>query len=311
MLFKEKIFLANCDSVRRLDYYELWKRIRIGLVFADGIILSPNALIDNENIFNALNDNQLVKYLKEEGLGKLLVRGKDVYLGQTLMEYFNNLPGNYIFSSIDGTPAKRALSQDQLNNLVERINYVDNFLLDISAQRERVELTPHSLSMQLVDRIAGVDFLDLQVKNNLQESFKKVVSRSDAYKIIQSPNLIDFSERLRVELVDPSYNLLFVKPGETFAQDKIKILDRIPNKILDVAVTIKSLREEIELLSFIWDSVVFIRSAGAEDLLRVVTKKAIDYIEDRFLNNGFEMLSRKNWFGLYPKLARKMGIEFK
>jgi len=88
-------------------------------------------------------------------------------------------------------------------------------------------------------------------------------------------------------------------------------LDRIPNKILDVAVTIKSLREEIELLSFIWESVVFIRSAGAEDLLRVVTKKAIDYIEDRFLNNGFEMLSRKNWFGLYPKLARKMGIEFK
>lgn len=311
MLFKEKIFLANCDSVRRLDYNELWKRIRIGLVFADGVILSPNALIDNENIFNALNDSQLVKYLKEEGLGKLVVRGKDVYPGQTLMEYFNNLPGNYIFSSIEGAPAKRALSQDQLKNLVERINYVDNFLLDISAQRERVELTPHSLSMQLVDRIAGVDFLDLKVKDNLQESFKRVVSRSDAYKIIQSPNLIDSSERLRVELVDPSYNLLFVKPGETFAQDKIKILDRIPNKILDVAVTIKSLREEIELLSFIWESVVFIRSAGAEDLLRVVTKKAIDYIEDRFLNNGFEMLSRKNWFGLYPKLARKMGIEFK
>ena len=311
MLFKEKIFLANCDSVRKLDYNELWKRIRIGLVFADGIILSPNALIDNENIFNALNDSQLVRYLQEEGFGKLVVRGKDVYPGQTLMEYFNNLPGNYIFSSIEGAPVKRALSQDQLKNLVERINYIDNFLLDISAQRERVELTPHSLSMQLVDRIAGVDFLDLKVKDNLQESFKRVVSRSDAYKIIQSPNLIDSSERLRVELVDPSYNLLFVKPGETFAQDKIKILDRIPNKILDVAVTIKSLREEIELLGFIWESVVFIRSAGAEDLLRVVTKKAIDYIEDRFLNNGFEMLSRKNWFGLYPKLAKKMGIEFK
>ena len=177
MLFKEKIFLANCDSVRRLDYNELWKRIRIGLVFADGVILSPNALIDNENIFNALNDSQLVKYLKEEGLGKLVVRGKDVYPGQTLMEYFNNLPGNYIFSSIEGAPAKRALSQDQLKNLVERINYVDNFLLDISAQRERVELTPHSLSMQLVDRIAGVDFLDLKVKDNLQESFKRVVCR--------------------------------------------------------------------------------------------------------------------------------------
>ena len=64
MLFKEKIFLANCDSIRKLDSEALWKRIRIGLIFADGIILSPNMLIDNKQIYRAFTIMKGISYHK-------------------------------------------------------------------------------------------------------------------------------------------------------------------------------------------------------------------------------------------------------
>lgn len=311
MLFKEKIFLANCDSVRKLDREALWKRIRIGLVFSDGIVLSPNTLIDNEQVYEALNDKQVIKYLKEEGFEKVVVRGNNIYPEQSLMDYFSNLPNNFIFSSFEGSPKKSSLSQDQLRTLVDRINKVDTFLSDISAPREHVSLTSDSLSNMLVDRIAGIDYLAPDIANNLREGFSKVVSRSDAYNLIKSTQFESYAEKLRAEIVDPSYNSLFVKPGETFVQDRIKVLDKIPNRLLQSGVTIKSLRKEIELVQFILEVAIFIKSLGSEELLKILTDKAIDYTEDKLKEKGLEKLSRKNWFGLYPILVKKMGVEFK
>ena len=311
MLFKEKIFLANCDSVRRLDREALWKRIRIGLVFADGIILSPNTVIDNEQVYEALNDKQIIKYLKEEGFEKVVVRGNNIHPGQPLIDYFDNLPNNYIFSSIEGSPCKKDLSQDQLRNLINRIKKIDAFFSDVSAPREYIELTKDSLSNILVERVAGIDYLAQDTVNNLREGFSKVVSRSDAYDLIKS-NQFDLPvEKLRVEIVDPSYNSLFVKPGETFVQDRIKVLDKIPNRLLQYGVTIRSLRDEIELVKFIWDVAIFVKSLGSEELIKILTDKAIDYAEDKLKEKGFEKLSRKNWFGLYQLLVKKMGVEFK
>ena len=50
MLFKEKMYLSNCDSVRELSIEETRKRLLIGLVFGNGIILSPNILFDNQGV---------------------------------------------------------------------------------------------------------------------------------------------------------------------------------------------------------------------------------------------------------------------
>ena len=168
MLFKEKIFLANCDSVRKLNRDALWKRIRIGLVFADGIILSPNTLIDNEEMFDALNDKQIIKYLKEEGSGKIVVRGNNIYPEQPLMDYFNNLPNNYIISSLEGSPSKGILQKDQLRNLLNRIEKIDKFLSDISAPREHIQLTNDSLSDLLVERASGIDYFSSDMASTLR-----------------------------------------------------------------------------------------------------------------------------------------------
>lgn len=312
MLLKEKIFLANCDSVRKLDRDALWKRIRIGLVFADGIILSPNTLIDNEQVYEALNDKQIIKYLKEEGFKKVVVRGNNIYPGQTLMDYFCNLPSSFIFSSLEGSPKKSNLSQDQSKNLVTRIKKIDTFLSDISAPREPIQLTKDSLSNVLIKRLDDIDYLSPDIAKNLRKDFAKVVSRSDAYEIIiNSTQIKGIANKLKNEIVDPSYNSLFVKPGETFVQDRIKVLDNIPNQLLQAGVIIKSLRKEIELIQFMLEIAIFIKSLGTEELLKVLTEEAIGYAEDKLIEKGFQKLSRKNWFGLYPVLTKKMGIEFK
>src|SRR5690554_6959094 len=75
MLFKEKLLLSNCDSVRALDGNELRKRFLTGLAFADGVVLSPNALIDNTGIAEVISQSNVTKYLNEEGQGKLVIRG--------------------------------------------------------------------------------------------------------------------------------------------------------------------------------------------------------------------------------------------
>ena len=54
MLFKEKMYLSNCDSVRELSNEETRKRLLIGLVFGSGIILSPNILFDSQGISKVL-----------------------------------------------------------------------------------------------------------------------------------------------------------------------------------------------------------------------------------------------------------------
>ena len=53
MLFKEKLLLSNCDSVKRLPAEQLKKRFLTGMAFGDGVGLSPNMLIDNTG-FEAL-----------------------------------------------------------------------------------------------------------------------------------------------------------------------------------------------------------------------------------------------------------------
>jgi len=55
MILNTKLYLSNCDSVRKLDMKSLEEKIISGLCFSSkGIILSPNILLDNniEFLFN-------------------------------------------------------------------------------------------------------------------------------------------------------------------------------------------------------------------------------------------------------------------
>ena len=56
---KEKIFLSNCDSIKKSSSDEVRKRILIGIVFGNGIILSPNILLENNGLLYFLMKKDL------------------------------------------------------------------------------------------------------------------------------------------------------------------------------------------------------------------------------------------------------------
>lgn len=75
MLFKEKLLLSNCDSVRQLELEKIRQRFLTSLAFGDGVVLTPNTIFDNENIDLLIERKNVHKYLNEEGKGKFVVRG--------------------------------------------------------------------------------------------------------------------------------------------------------------------------------------------------------------------------------------------
>jgi len=46
-------------------------------------------------------------------------------------------------------------------------------------------------------------------------------------------------------------------------------------------------------------------------LLSCLTDEALDYLEGKAQKKGFELLSRRNWFGLYSKMQNFIGVEVK
>ena len=85
----------------------------------------------------------------------------------------------------------------------------------------------------------------------------------------------------------------------------------IPKQFLQAGITVRALRKKIELAQFMFEIAIFIKSMGSEKVVEILTDKAIDYVEHKLQEKGLEMISRKNWFGLYTILAKKMGVEFK
>src|SRR5690606_40867203 len=116
MLFKEKLLLSNCDSVRALDGNELRKRFLTGLAFADGVVLSPNALIDNTGIAEVISQSNVTKYLNEEGQGKLVIRGFGMDGYTDVRDYYHALPDSR--------------SEEHTSELQSRENLVCRLLLE-------------------------------------------------------------------------------------------------------------------------------------------------------------------------------------
>lgn len=116
---------------------------------------------------------------------------------------------------------------------------------------------------------------------------------------------------LKTEIIDPAYNSLFVNSKESFVQDNIKIVDKIPERILSSGVTFNSLRNEIELIEYPIKAFEIITTLGTTELFKILTDEALEYIEDKIEETSISFLSRKNWFGLYPILSKKMGLEIK
>jgi len=312
MLFKEKMYLSNCDSVRELSIEETRKRLLIGLVFGNGIILSPNILFDNQGVSEVFKQNNVVKFLNEEGNGNFIIRGINIQDINSFSDYFDKLPNSYKISSLQGKE-KGKLSQYELKSINNNIQSLDNIINKVNPIYENATIVKDSLSKEIKERISIRYFKNEEEFHTFLFKSKNLISRSEWYQFISNFFKNDFHKinSIKTEIIDPAYNSLFVNPKESFFQDNIKVLDKIPEKILSAGVTFNSLRDEIELIEYPIKAFEFITTLGTTELFKILTDKALEYVEDQVEETSISFLSRKNWFGLYPMLSKKMGLEIK
>lgn len=312
MLFKEKMYLSNCDSVRELSNEEIRKRVLIGLVFGNGIILSPNILFDTKGITQVLEKKNVIKFLNEEGMGNFIIRGMNIKDISSFSNYFEELPNNYKISSLNGKE-KSQISKIELKELLENIKKIDYIIQKINPVFENATIFENSLNDEIKKRISNKYFDNEEEYIKFLLNSSKLVSRSAWYEFTNEFFKNDSKKinPLKIEIIDPAYNSLFVNPNESFIQDNIQMLDKIPEKILSGLVTINSLKNELELIEYPVKAFEIITSLGSTELFKIITDEALGYIEDKATEKGMSFLSRKNWFGLYPKLSKKMGIEIK
>lgn len=319
MLFKEKLLLSNCDSVKGFSTDQLKKRFLTGMAFGDGVVLSPNMLIDNVGFDSLLGRRNVVKYLNEEGHGKLVLRGLSLTEGMSLMDYYEALPGSFIFSSVDGKPTKASLNKSQERELVQRIQTTHLALEQLGYVFEKLDLTKDSLSNEIKERLDDEDCLGLFFEDDGERGqflalAKDKVSRSDWYGFADAYFDNDsglLSEQFKAEVVDPAYNSLFAMTGEGFLQDNIKYISGVPEILLDASVSYKALRNELQLFEYSFKAFEIISTFGTTELYKFLTDQALDFIEGKVSDQGKDYFSRKNWFGMYNKLRTTIGLEIK
>lgn len=321
MLFKEKLLLSNCDSVRQLDPEELRKRVLTGLAFADGVVLSPNAVIDNLEILQVLSQLNVVRYLNEEGYGKLVIRGFGVDKVDTVVDYYESLPDSYIISSLPGTPCKGELDRYERQVIKERLAELQELLYRLKPSLQGLELPRESLRNEVLKRLQSADlanhyFSSPEAFASFKDNADQVISRSEWYQYAQGlfaeqENAEQHFAAFRAEVIDPAYNSLFAVTNEGFLQDDIRLLSGVPEMVLDTSIAIRSMRKEISLVKYPLKVFEFISSFGSGEVARYLTDEAIGYIEDKMISKGHTYMTRKNWFGMYPRMRRFMGLEIK
>ncbi|MFZ2289044.1 MAG: hypothetical protein WAV92_05170 [Halopseudomonas yangmingensis] len=320
MLFKEKLLLSNCDSVRGLSPEEWRKRFLTGLAFADGVVLSPNTLIDNLDVTQSLAQTNVHKYLNEEGAGKLVIRGFNMGGKPDMQEYYQRLPDNFIISSLPGSPCKGQLSGHQQKLMEQRLQHLQGCLDSICAVSQSLVLGSDGLSREVLRRLdepasIGHSFDSDGERTLFMLGASNCRSRSDWYayarQFFANRGQPQGFEQLCAEVIDPAYNSLYAMPSEGFLQDNIRHLQGLPEQLLDVGIAFRALRREIALIQYPLRLFEFISSAGAGELARYLTDEAMNFIEDKLVDSGHDYMTRRNWFGMYPRLRRYMGLEIK
>ncbi|WP_422101645.1 hypothetical protein [Vreelandella sp.] len=326
MILKEKLFLANCDSVRQLNAQEVRARFMAGVLFADGVVLSPNLLIDNPAIISLLASAHVQRWFKrdEHNESKLMIRGFGLESGFSLVDYYEHLDANYVVSQLGGV-RKGELTSAQASLIKKQLEEASKVLTSYQPSIVAMEKKSGALSEQIRLRLKAAAHSDavpaeveqqrsvhLQTLALIEQNSNPLVSRSDWYSALGALQLPDLQrDQFCLEVVDASYNGLFVGQGEAFVMDRIALLSRLPPWLLDTGVSIASRREELATLKAGYDLFSFISTLGSEELASIIADKALEYAEDKAKAQGISWCDRRNWFGLYPKLTRFMGVELK
>lgn len=227
------------------------------------------------------------------------------------------------------------ISQKQRDELLYRCENIQAALDSITPLYENIEINENALKDEIFslinnddtlidDNASGSDvpkqnaqqlgfFSNSEERAKFKEHSKTIVSRSQWYAFCDSFFNDDLTKasRFKLEVIDPSYNSLFVFKGEAFLQDTMGFMNNIPNIILDSGVAFKAIRNELKLIEYPIKAFELISSFGAGEIAKFLTDEAMSYIEDKFEDSGKQYLSRKNWFGMYNKLTKKVGLEIR
>lgn len=320
MLVRSALYLANCDSVRRLSSEEILKRLTWGMVFAEKIVLTPNILIDNPNMDACLQGGVVGKYLMAKP-GLVVLRHNHSQKQLSVLDYFREAREDYIVShvSTDSTAVrkKRDLSRTELGTIEARLERLDAFLAKIQAQHERIALAPGALSAEIAERVQR--YKAATIPGGIGEAHLECLmdhgalsSRSDWYRHVGEGFSSDaHTERVvRLEFVDPAYNSLFIRSGEAFASDGIRKFE-LPALLTTVLATrvydrpIEVAREAIRMAQFV-------HTSGLSGLLGWAKEYGTEYFAKAMAEKaraGLESVS--TWASMERRLTQWVGVEIK
>jgi len=309
MIFKSKIFLANCDSVRKLPYDEIKKRFLLGLSLYKGVIISPNIILDNKYFKNVLLNKNIIKYLNERGRYSFIIRGNNLKNINSLQEYFEQLPNNFKISFFNGKK-KSDLSKYELKEYLDHIKEIDNILYEIKYNKfENKILEKYSLTKEIHKRVKYLQISEKIKENILSEN--SLTSRSEWYEYVEK-TFPRHQLLLKKILIDPSYNYNYINNNELFAVDDIKYLSNIPEVILNFTITYKSFEEEIKLLRLFYKIFCVVSSHGIYSIVNLLKNEIKEILQDKILSEITGKISTtKTWLTFYKKIYNRIGVEIK
>lgn len=314
MLFKEKMFLANCDPVRRLPGEELGKRFRMSLALSKGAILTPNLLLDNAGMAPMLEDGLFRKWAdSKQGRGNLVIRVPGAQAPQSLEDYFDNLPSQHFLTRFQCR--KGDLTQLELTTFKHDLRSLDRTLRPLSPVWSPVNLGPTSLSDAILASASFTEWKraheDLTEElSQLEAMAGEMNSRSLWYRLCEE-RLGDQAPDFKLEVIDACYNGLFVAKGEAFVMDRIPVLGQLPSALLSLGVGAQAYQEQRKWFEYALKGFDLVTAFGTGQLVEFLTDEAASYVEDKLQDTSYKWATRKNWFGLYPRLTRSMGIEIR
>jgi len=314
MLFKEKMFLANCDPVRRLSHPELEKRFLMSIALSKGAILTPNLLLDNAGMGRLL-DNPLVQRWSrsKEGRGRLVVRVPGNAAPESIEDYFDNLPPHHYLTRFQCR--KQDLAGLDLAHFKAELHTLDRNLRRIRPTYSPVSLNGAALSDAVAASPSLKQWRTQRVEQEkpfqtLMDRAPELGSRSLWYQASEDLLGADAGQ-FKLEVIDACYNGLFVASGEAFVMDRIAVLDRLPPALLNLGVGAVAFSEQKKLFDYALKGFDLITAFGAGQLVEFLTEEAASFVENKLQDTSFNWATRRNWFGLYPRLTQSMGIEIR
>ncbi len=312
MLFKEKMFLANCDPVRRLSPVELEKRFTMSIALSKGAILTPNLLLDNTGMASMLENSMLKLWSgSKEGQGGIVIRVPGEAAPDSLEDYFDNLPDHHFLTRFQSR--KGELSQLALAEFKSDLRGMDRTLKRLKPVYSPISLHPRSLTDAI---LVSPEFAQWKQErpelclSELEVMAPDLVSRSLWYRASEQ-QLGEHASGFKLEVIDACYNGLFVASGEAFVMDRIPVLGQVPAALLHLGVGAAALSEQRKWFEYALKGFDLVTAFGTGQLVEFLTDEAASFVEDKLQDTSFKWATRKNWFGLYPRLTQSMGTEIR